>query len=309
MPAEFWTEAASLAIAGAIVATVAVPIGLLTWYLTRKSGNSLLPAWKLWRVPWGGFELTFAFVFVAVLPSLLQLTGLSPLVAGVAALPIQLLFLAAVSRVLYPAWNPFRRERVSPPIDELWFAKVRSVVAGFARLVALAIVAWALLTPVVLLIHGVVTLISSALGLPNEEHPLTKLGGGAGWEHVLFLLQACVAAPLIEEVLFRGLLLAWVIGGRERKAGTIQAAPIVPPAARPIVVMAIVAAYAFFAPTNDSLIFAGVLTTGFALLWFAVRRGKRHCRTIYTSAALFAIVHSAVWPKPIPLFFLGLGLG
>jgi CNT family concentrative nucleoside transporter len=30
---------------------------------------------------------------------------------------------------------------------------------------------------------------------------------------------------------------------------------------------------------------------------------------VYASAALFAVVHSAIWPSPIPLFLLGLGLG
>jgi membrane protease YdiL (CAAX protease family) len=46
-----------------------------------------------------------------------------------------------------------------------------------------------------------------------------------------------------------------------------------------------------------------------AILWLSVRRGKRHARGIYASAALFSLVHSGVWPSPIPLFFLGVGLG
>jgi membrane protease YdiL (CAAX protease family) len=45
------------------------------------------------------------------------------------------------------------------------------------------------------------------------------------------------------------------------------------------------------------------------VLWVRVRKGKRHARGIYASAALFALVHAGVWPSPIPLFFLGLGLG
>ena len=36
---------------------------------------------------------------------------------------------------------------------------------------------------------------------------------------------------------------------------------------------------------------------------------EEHIRALYVSAAFFALVHSAVWPTPIPLFFLGLGLG
>ena len=57
------------------------------------------------------------------------------------------------------------------------------------------------------------------------------------------------------------------------------------------------------------VVFAGVLTLGMVVLWFGGRRGKQHIRAIYASAALFALVHAGVWPSPIPLFVLGLGLG
>ncbi len=48
---------------------------------------------------------------------------------------------------------------------------------------------------------------------------------------------------------------------------------------------------------------------GLAVLWATMRQGKRHIRGVYASAAFFAVIHSAIWPSPIPLFFLGLGLG
>jgi membrane protease YdiL (CAAX protease family) len=152
-------------------------------------------------------------------------------------------------------------------------------------------------------------LVFHALDLPSDEHPLTKLGGGEGWEQLLFLLQACLAAPLIEEILFRGLLLSWLIGGRQRNSGPIESAPLVPPVVRPLVVTAIAVIYSTGSQTHDPSIFAGVLAAGLGLLWITVRRAKRHLRAIYASAAFFAVVHSSIWPTPIPLFFLGLGLG
>jgi membrane protease YdiL (CAAX protease family) len=57
------------------------------------------------------------------------------------------------------------------------------------------------------------------------------------------------------------------------------------------------------------VIFAGVLALGLILIWFSVRRAKQHIRAIYSSAVLFGLVHSGVWPSPMPLFVLGLGLG
>jgi membrane protease YdiL (CAAX protease family) len=52
-----------------------------------------------------------------------------------------------------------------------------------------------------------------------------------------------------------------------------------------------------------------VLAVGFAVLWRFHRTGARRARAVYATAALFAVVHSSVWPNPVPLFVLGLALG
>ena len=74
-------------------------------------------------------------------------------------------------------------------------------------------------------------------------------------------------------------------------------------------VMAAAALYTAGSGKLGPVIFARCSTLGLAVLWVSVRRGKRHARAIYASAALFGLVHSSVWPSPVPLFFLGLGLG
>ena len=308
MAAEFATEAARMATAGAIVALLALPVVLVGWYLSTRGGQSLFPQVKLWRVPWGGFEVTFAFIIVALLPELFRRFGVESLLAGVLALPIQLVFLAALCRLLYPMWKPFRREDLGSPLDSWWLSHAKSAVAAFARIFALSVLAWVVIAPLVLTIHGLVTIVFHILNLPSDEHPLTKLGGGEGWEQLLFLAQACVAAPLMEEILFRGLLLSWLIGGSERNAGPIRSAPLFPPVLRPIVIMAIAVIYTTGSRTDDPLIFAGVLAAGLGGLWFVVRRQKRHFRAVYASGALRGRPLS-IWPTPIPLFFLGLGLG
>ena len=193
-------------------------------------------------------------------------------------------------RSLYPRWWPFHG-------------------GGIASRIALGLIGWVILTPLVLACYSVVLLIFTALHWQPDEHPLTQMGTGIPFEQVLFLLQACVAAPLVEELIFRGLLLPWTIGARERNAGGPPASPLVPPVSRPALVMAFGVVYAAMSAKVGPVVFAGILAGGLAVIWVTVRHGKRHLRGVYAVAALFAVVHSDIWPSPIPLFLLGLGLG
>ena len=57
--------------------------------------------------------------------------------------------------------------------------------------------------------------------MPPEQHPLTTLANRPVLDHVLFVFEVCVGAPLREEILIRGLMLAWCIGRiRAREANT-----------------------------------------------------------------------------------------
>jgi membrane protease YdiL (CAAX protease family) len=83
----------------------------------------------------------------------------------------------------------------------------------------------------------------------------------------------------------------------------------------PVLVIAVVMAlamsrdgFSMLTPTRGAVIFAVLLLVG----WIGLRhltRKKRTLGAVYASAALFAVVHSEVWPTPLPLFILGLGLG
>jgi membrane protease YdiL (CAAX protease family) len=295
VPADFWTDAARMVTAGAIVAAVAVPVGLVAWRIARRLGEPLLPPWKPWRVPWGGFEVFFAFLVVhGIVPIVLVDSGMKPLAAGVIALPIQLGLLVLAAQLLYPARKLFRR-------------------GGYAGRVALAVAVWAILTPPVLVFYAAVLQLFTLLHWQPDEHPLTQTGAGTPAEQALFLFQVCVAAPLVEEILFRGVLLPWTIGSRERNVGRPQIAPLVPGLIRPWLVMVFAVSYAVLVTVvrgkGDPTVFAATLAAGLGVIWVSVRRGKRHVRGVYASAAFFAVVHSTIWPSPLPLFLLGLGLG
>ena len=132
--------------------------------------------------------------------------------ASVLALPLQLCLLVGASRVLYPRWWQISR----PPLSSR---------------VVLAIIAWAVLTPLVLCVNSVVSILFKLMDWPSDTHPFVKLAGRPFLDSVLFIIQACIAAPIVEEALFRGAILAWTIGSRRP-----QAIPDVPSRIRPWVV-------------------------------------------------------------------------
>jgi membrane protease YdiL (CAAX protease family) len=329
LSAEFWPEAELLTTSGLLVALGAVPVGLLAW-AARPKGEPLLPPWKPWRAPWSGFLVTGAFlVVVLVLPVLIFSTlgeagffrtlygpdfGIGPisnadsddlkaakrvantiggLWASVFAVPLQLGVIWAALRLSPPA-------RASHLIG-------RGSTAGK---LALAVVAWLALAPLVLALNTGVNGLAAYLGTEPQKHPLTQVAGGSALDCTLLVVEACLGAPLREEVLIRGLLLAWCIGR------TRMLEPGVGPltGARPWFVMfaAVALAAVPYSPRREhpfaALIFAVVLVLGLVAVWRFVRTGARRARAVYATAAFFALMHST-WPNPIPLFALGLGLG
>ena len=320
MPADLWTDAAQMTTAGLLVAAVAVPAGAVAW-ATRPRGEPLLPRWRPWPVPWSGFEVVVAFLMVSVVVPLAALEFLSNsgfyrevygpdfplrhtmeaasepakeastvrgLWAGLVALPVVLGLLWVMGRTLYPKWRPTRSGSA----------------AGKVQLAVLAALA---LAPAVLTFNAVVNAVSQQLDVTPDTHSLTRLGGRPLLDRVLFALEACVAAPLREEIVFRGILLSWCVG--RLKIPGAGVAPVT--GARPWFVMS--AALAFAAALGGfrpaPIVFAGLLAVGLGVLWRYKRTGARRARAVYATAAIFAVVHSGVWPNPVPLFALGLGLG
>jgi len=144
------------------------------------------------------------------------------------------------------------------------------------------------LIPVVYGIYAGALLLSVRLGVTPTEHSFTRLAqeGLSSSEAVLLVLAACVVAPVWEELLFRGLIQPWVIArGWPAQTVTLALAIGLASLQGPI-------------PAGAAGI-AAVLTLVCPAKW----RGN------YAGAVLFAFVHTAAWPSPIPLLVLGLGLG
>jgi membrane protease YdiL (CAAX protease family) len=205
--------------------------------------------------------------------------------AHAVALPIQLGILVAGARWLYPRWRP-------------------QLAGGFARNVALAVAAWAVLTPLTLAVNLAVNFLLLVLDVEPDAHPLTRLADRPALDSAMFLFQATVVGPIVEEVVFRGLILVWVFGGWTRTSTDL------PSRRRSWIVMIAGVAFAvFLSGAVGPIAFAAILAAGLAGVRLLFQSKRRAASAVYSSAAFFAAVHSSVWPSPIPLFLLGLGLG
>jgi membrane protease YdiL (CAAX protease family) len=177
---------------------------------------------------------------------------------------------------------------------------------------------WLVLTPVVYATNLIVTVVYALrYHQPPEEHPIIQVirhGPPAGFV-ALLAAQAIIAAPVCEEVVFRGALLPWLAtrpwggalalalaagaGVMLRPADELQwndAASVISWLAPALLVVAVIPLYRW-----------PVLAR-----WLPVRDPKirrQVARAIIGSAALFANFHASVWPTPIPLFVLAVGLG
>jgi membrane protease YdiL (CAAX protease family) len=204
---------------------------------------------------------------------------------------------------------------------------------GWRANVVTAYLTWLLVTPAAFAVFALANLAHTRLtGQPPDKHPLTALGEAAGpREWVLFVLQTIILAPALEELVFRGLLLPWLAQKRPADPG----APLtVPPARRPLAILVLSAAVAVLLHVDDvraavlngdrvaalahllpGVFFLALLPIDLLLprlnrLRRRLRiRSAQHARAVWAGSALFAAFHAQVWPSPVPLFVLALGLG
>lgn len=323
MSGEFSNELLNLLVAGLIVAAIALPFGIAAWFIIRRTPQPLLPHWRQWWAPWSCFEVIFAVVVVMMLIPMTINSGLEKadsnsntqvtstpsaeiseepaasdagqqkdqtgrirqLWAGVLAFPLQLTILLGVCRIVYPQW---------------WFIAR----PGLAPQILLAIIVWAILTLVVHAANISVNLLFTVFDWHPDAHPLGKLGGQSLLVSVLFVVHACIAAPIIEEFVFRGVILAWLMGSEKKKSSRD-----VPARLRPFFIALLGLLFALSSERMGAIAFSTILVMSLPLVGSIFRRKRRTATAIFSSAGCFAAIHSSIWPSPIALFFLGLGLG
>jgi membrane protease YdiL (CAAX protease family) len=219
--------------------------------------------------------------------------------AAAAAFPFWLGSAALLLSLLPP---PYRRDL------GVSFGGARSVAAN----VLLGAAAWLVIAPLSFGVNYLLTWLHTRyVEVRVEEHPFTAAVQGGGLtpaEWALMAVAALVSAPLGEELFFRGalpalcrklrfgghaamllalataLLLRW---GDLLDAAGKGAVPLLLAAAPALFVLAMVPPYA-------------------VVCWRTRGNGGP---VIFGTALLFAAAHSRVWPTPVALFVLGLGLG
>ncbi|MBV9122666.1 MAG: CPBP family intramembrane metalloprotease [Planctomycetes bacterium] len=306
---------------------------LLAWLLLAVLGGlpaaglwfSLPPERRLWppqrhrAVPWGAAELGIG-LFLTLLWNFLIYHSLYIAVAGANILvhrwhdqPFSWVLPESVDKNLKVLWTP----SVTVFFQVATFLLVLHIVSG-TRLYQVGLttshavqnfisgfLVWLVLTP---LVYGVNFLVALFYfwqwGAPPEEHhPLTELAEGQPlkvYQWVLFVFVAVVAAPASEELIFRGILQPWLT---RRPWGGYAA-----------LVLAFAMAFLQGADVAGRwpVVFILAMVPGFLLVVYLPWRWLPHpdaAGAIYGTALLWAALHSFAWPTPIPLFFLGLGLG
>lgn len=214
--------------------------------------------------------------------------------------------------------------------------RVRSLPQGFVA----GYLTWLMITPAAFCVFVLASLGHQALtGKDPEKHPLTQIADLTGPWKWLFVLQTVVIAAVIEEWLFRGVLLPWLA---QRKPVPPDTPFTILPSHRPLLILlgALGVGVAFTFGT-DYLIGPAQVQTAFKenflaavaaylipavffllllpfdfllprlhrLRRFLRIRSAQDVRAIWASSALFAAMHAHVWPSPIPLMVLAMGLG
>ncbi len=170
----------------------------------------------------------------------------------------------------------------------------------------LGLAGFLVLTPIV---HLVLWLMVRLQG-GQEPHPFTRVvqNQPLPGETVMLVFSAVIAAPIFEELLFRGVLQRWFAVRPWGGGAALTAAYVVA-----LIQRSPELSQAWEHRSGTELLLAGApvlfvlaMVPGY---WLIRARGLSPAAgAIYGTAMLFAVGHPT-WPDPVPLFVLALGLG
>ncbi len=192
---------------------------------------------------------------------------------------------------------------------------------GFAANLARGVVGYPLLAPLVFAVMGL-----SIYFLGRNNHPLQdaitqNMGPGLA---VVLVLAGVILAPAAEELIFRGIMLGWLTrlalrGGQSTRLDPTSAslATFPEPESGPVGHLLETAEIDSPGPSPDfgSAETAEHPTYHSSLAVAAVESrspratGGRLLAANVIVSLVFATLHGKVWPTPMPIFFLSLGLG
>lgn len=221
-----------------------------------------------------------------------------------------------------------RFRQAEQTLDQVWHKTLSAPVSAFAILAAMVFIAggrpyqlgittnhltkvliasyvvWLIMTPLVFLVFWLVIQLA-----PAQQHPVETLAilSSSPLVWTLIVFSVIIAAPLLEELLFRGILQPIMVRSPEVADLTILMA---------LVTIIIVGTFQVLDRGTLSnpwpiviLIGTGAGYLGFERLTWRWLPRPGAARAIFATSVLFAALHYAVWPTPIPLFFFSLAVG
>jgi membrane protease YdiL (CAAX protease family) len=189
------------------------------------------------------------------------------------------------------------------------------------RQVAVGVVAVLIAAP---LVYGIQLVVVNVFRVPPQAHPLEKmlrnqLSGGAA---DLAVLSAVIVAPLLEELLFRGIFQTWLVQVlvqlQRRRPAIARRQPAQRLTSPVITTLATAERDPRISPRPDFVAGSEVDSRDQDDPEFtaqdlkAARRdgtGAPAALAILTTSLFFAAVHGPQWPAPIALFVLSLAIG
>jgi membrane protease YdiL (CAAX protease family) len=184
-----------------------------------------------------------------------------------------------------------------------------------AKHLALACLTWLIMTPLVFGVNFLASLAYFDLTGQKPEHPLQELAESSPLitDAILIGLIALVIAPIWEELLFRGVVQSW-LAQQEWRSHLAMGLAFFIAISTGITDLYVSRELNLGSILGDlsPMLFVTILIGAYLFTDRLVRRwipDRSVFRGIFATSSLFAMVHSPVWPTPIPLFFLALGLG
>lgn len=313
-------------------------VALALYLAPPRLRGRLFPRQRERAVSWGGIEVALLCLTFYALPGLI----------------LQLLFQVGFFKWLYGAGFPVEsiakdedlRRALTDPRVTLWITTLAAPVQALLMIAFLRIARqtqlyqlgvglhrwrqnailgylwWLVVTPAVTVLHVLVELLHKSYS-EAEHHPLTRVfvdgparALSSEWLAIFFV--TFVGAPMVEELLFRGVIQSWLT--RRSWGGDLAVA------------VSFIVALAYGYEKIRTGIDLGMTRSGVvkvidglspALFVLAMIPGYMYieraawrwlptpnvARGLYGTALLFALAHAGVWPTPIPLFPLALVWG
>lgn len=178
--------------------------------------------------------------------------------------------------------------------------------------VGLAALTWLVVSPIVLLLNvGVQLFYHYFIPGGPSPHPFTTLflQGVTPLELGLLLAIACIAAPVLEETLFRGILQPWCMKSSQRRLSILLFTTLWVVMNRAEKLMTITQQSSWLGVLDALLPFLILAGITFVVHALERRETSSQALAIICTSACFSFFHIAHWPSPIALFVLSLGLG